>query len=324
MRIPWMGSAAAIAAFAAFALPAWATPLAPANISTSLDQCEVQLCGSLPPLASYDGTLSGFSTETVGEGASVSASGFSSPSLTTTIPVAGANADISAELTYLIEVVPTSGNAATVQLGVNAVGSISTTTVGHSPGDPTSDASAFTLVQLQLSSDDSGTVVFNDVASIVYESGTDDSGACTSVSNTSSTRGAGTLGPASVSCGTSTASGGFNETGTYTIATNAPFLVTMQADLNLGTDNNGDAVGPGTVQGQAVVDPIFTVPTGFALEISPGVGNSLPVSSVPEPTTWTILAAGTGFLMIVVKRRRQDRPGARAIGRLAIAGSTIG
>src|SRR5580658_7319322 len=137
----------AIAALSVLALPGWADgiSLAPATISTSLDQCGSQTGGPCvnAPLAHYTGNLSGFSTETVGAGAFVSANGFGSPILTANVPTNSANADISGDLQYLIEV---SGASGPVSLGVNSIGSISVNTSGTSPGDPTNDASLFSLV----------------------------------------------------------------------------------------------------------------------------------------------------------------------------------
>jgi hypothetical protein len=302
-------------AFAGFAVPGWATvvTLAAANISTSLDQCESQVCGGTnPALASYNGTLAGFSTETVGEGAFVSASGTSSPILTSEVPAGeGANAIANAELTYLIEVVPTSGNPATVQLGVSSTGSLSVETNGGTLGSDNANA----LVQLQLESDISGTPVFNDSVGIVYNAGltSPPTVTCIAVNNSPAPTGAGVLNSVSPSCGASSGSGGFTESGSYTISTNTLYLVVMQTNLTVGTSNNGDAVGTGTVQGLSTVDPIFTVPNGFTLELSSGVGNGSQ-GAVPEPATWTMLAAGMG-LLILAKRRgvnRAGRDGARA------------
>jgi hypothetical protein len=279
--------------------------LSPATITTSLTQCETQVCGSNSPTASYSGSLSGFSAETVGEGANISASGLSSPILTSSVPLGGANADIGGNLQYLIEVVGATGP---VSLGVNSTGSISVTTTGTSPGDPTNDANPFTLIQLQLSSDSSGTPVFNDEVSIVYNAGTNNQGACSSIADTSSATstiaGVATLSANTVNCGGATVSGGFHDTNSYTIQANALYVVTLQAFLDIGTDNNGLAQGSGTVQGLATVDPIFTVPNGYTLELSSGVGNGVQATSgVPEPATWTTLAGGMG-LLIAAKRRR--------------------
>jgi hypothetical protein len=298
-----------ITTFAGFALPSSAATitLAPATISTSLDQCEVQDGGPCvdPPLASYNGNLSGFSTETVGTGANLTATGFSSPILTSSVPTSPANAIVDGELEYLIEV---AGATGPVSLGVNSVGSISVSTAANGPGDPSNDANLFTLVQLALESDESGTAVFNDEVSIVYNAGTTNTGGCNvgnSSTATSTIPGVATLGAVSVSCGGSSASGGFDDTNSYIIQANSLYLVVMQADLSIGTDNAGDLTPPpanGTVEGLATVDPIFTVPNGFTLELSSGVGNT--VASSPEPATWVMFAAGMGLLGVAAGRRR--------------------
>jgi len=253
--------------------------------------------------------LSGFSSPLqAGEGASTAAAGFPFPTLTSSVPLSGANALDTAELTYFIEVVPTSGSATTVSLGVNAVGSISTSTVAlASPG---LQNGTDTVVQLELLGVGGG-AVFNDQASLVYNALALMGGGCTTT-NTSSTLGAGFV-SASPGCASSSGSGGFIETGTYTISTNSPYEVAMIANIRIGTTNDGDANGPGSVLATAFVDPTFTVPAGFTLVLSAGVGNSLP-SGVPEPATWTMLAAGMGLLIVAQRRRanRAIRDGVRA------------
>jgi hypothetical protein len=281
-------------------------PLPDATITTQLVQCEQQIGGActLPPVATYSGTLAGYSTETVGQGASLTAGGFPNPTMTAKVPIGStANAIVNDTLEYVIEVVPNSGASGNspVLLGVNSIGSISIKTVGISPGDPTNDANQFSLVQLQLSSDLSGTQVFNDIANIDYSAGTTSTGCVTS--NASGAKGVATE-SVSVSCGASSATGGFDETGSYTIQTNDPYLVTLQTLLAIGTDNGGDLnlSRGGTVEGVATVDPIFTVPDGYTLELSPGVGNSAAVSAVPEPGSLALLSSG--LLPIVWLRRR--------------------
>lgn len=317
-----------IATFAGFALPGWATivNLSPATITTSLDQCESQSggpCGVNPATAGVNSApLSTYTTETVGTGAFVSASGFNSPTLTADVPTSVANAIVLGNLQYLLEVVPTTGPSGGVLLGVNSTGSISVNTSGTSPGDPTNDANEFTLIQLQLSSDSSGTPVFNDEVSIVYNAGTNNQGACVNIQNTSAASstiaGVATLNTNSVTCGSSSVSGGFHDTNSYTVQTGDLYVVTMEAALAVGCDNPGGLSGPPppacTVEGLATVDPIFTVPSGYTLELSSGVGNSAQTSGVPEPATWTMLAAGMGFLIVAKRRRanRASRDGARA------------
>lgn len=286
------------AAFASLALPATASiiTLAPAGIVTSLTQCEVQSCGTYPPNLGYNGNLSGYAgTQTVGEGSYVTASGFPFPTLTSAVPLGGANAIIDAELTYVLEVVPVDGGTtpAPVLLGVSAVGSDSVTT----SGGPLGSNDANSLIQLMLESDSSGDTVFNDSVDIDYTAG--NSSSC-STQNNSSVSGAGVLSSVSVGCGGSSGSGGFTESGSYTISTNTPYLVVMQANVTVGTSNDGLANGGGTVQGTAYVDPMFSIPFDFRLDLSPGVGNGVP--DMPEPATWMMAITGLG-LAALMKRK---------------------
>jgi hypothetical protein len=289
-----------LAAFASLSVPGTGSSLMlpAASITTSLDQCESQVCGSLPPLASYSGLLSGFpGMQAVGEGANVTATGYAAPALTSQVPLAGANALMAAELTYYLEVVPVDGDptVAPVQIGVNAVGYTSTATVSGSSG-VSNEAS--TNITLALLSGSSGTAVFSDTVNIVYDALL--SGTCFT-SNTSSATGAGVVPTGTVSCGSSSMSGGFTENGSYTISTNSPYEVAMIANIQIGTSNDGDANGPGSVMGTAFVDPIFSVGAGYELVLSAGVGNT--ASATPEPGTWTMLAAGLGLLGAANLRR---------------------
>jgi MYXO-CTERM domain-containing protein len=89
-------------------------------------------------------------------------------------------------------------------------------------------------------------------------------------------------------------SGGFNETGSYSISTNSLYEVVLNEIVTVGTHNNGFGEGAGTVQGTSFIDPTFTVPAGFQLDLSPGVGNS---STAPEPGDWMMVAAGLALLV---------------------------
>lgn len=304
----------AIAALSVFALPGLADSLPAAMITTSLDQCEEQICGTFPHVQSYSGNLSAFpGSQTVGEGAFVSAAGFASPTLTSEVPstpTEGANAIVNAELTYVLEVVPVDGSttSAPVEIGVSAVGSNSVTTVSGAPGSN----SANSLVQLALESDLSGGQVFNDTVNIVYSAGLNDLGQCiTSNPDLSTTNGAGVLNSLSISCGTSSASGGFTEAGSYSISTNSPYLVVMQTNLTVGTSNDGLADGTGSVEGIVSLDPVFTVPAGYILEFSAGVGNGTSgTTATPEPTAWVLLVTGVGIAAAL--RRREVNRASRA------------
>jgi hypothetical protein len=193
-----------------------------------------------------------------------------------------------------------------VLLGVDATGSNTVNTTGNGThGQPTNSAGTF--LGLQVVSNSGGAPVFMDQAILQYEADINNDLSC-SPENTSPTPvGAGFLGAATVSCGASSASGGINETGSYTISTNQVYVVTLQTDITVTTANDGNANGAGTVEGIVTMDPIFTVPAGYTIILSTGVGNGVQSSSgVPEPATWTMLAAGMG-LLILAKRRRASR-----------------
>jgi hypothetical protein len=301
-----------IAAFAGCALPAIAGPVTvpDATMLTSLTSCEVQTCGTNPHTLTYNGLFSGYSTQTVGEGAFISVSGTPFPVLTAEVPTEGANADINAQFTYFFEVVPISGDTTQtpVLLGVNATGSNTVNTTGNGThGNPTNDAATF--LGLQVVSNSGGAPVFIDRTIIQYEAGINNDLSCTPENTTPAPVGAGFLGTVTVSCGASSGSGGINETGSYMISTNQVYDVTLQTDITVGTANDGNAAGAGTVEGIVTMDPTFTVPAGYMIITSAGIGNGAPAAA-PEPATWTMLAAGMG-LVILAKRRvsRANRGG---------------
>jgi len=304
-----------LAGFAGLCVPGISSSLPVATLTTSLDQCEEQICGSFPPTPSYSGPLSGFpGTLTAGEGTSVTANGFPFPTLTDQLPTSGANVANAAELTYYLEIVPLDGDltASPVQLGVNGTGSTSVTTVSGFDGN-----SANAFVELALLSGDSGGAVFSDTASIVYSAGPTDSGGC-NTSNTSGATGAGFVstpgvGGAGISCGSSSMSGGFTESGSYSVSTNSPYEVVMIANLqDIDCSNNGLAEGPGSCQAMASVDPIFSVPTGYELVFSDGVGNGAP-SAVPEPGIVGLFWAG--MVVLIASKLRKVNRASRACAR---------
>jgi hypothetical protein len=303
-----------IAASTAFALPGWAATVVPdATMLTSLTSCEVQTCGVNPHTLTYNGLLSGYSTQTVGEGAFISASGFASPVLSAQVPTSGANADINAQLTYFFEVVPNGGSTtpAPVLLGVSAVGTNTVNTTGNGThGNPSNSASSF--LGLQVVSNSGGAPVFIDNVILQYQAGINNDLSCTSTTD-SSAAGVGVVGASTVSCGASSGSGGITEAGSYMISTNQVYAVTLQTDITVGTANDGNASGAGTVEGIVTMDPTFTVPVGYSLILSASVGNGTQ-SGVPEPATWTMLAAGMVFLILANRQRvsRANRAGVAA------------
>jgi hypothetical protein len=199
-----------------------------------------------------------------------------------------------------------------VLLGVNATGSNTVNTTGNGVhGNPSNDAGSF--LGLEVTSNSGGGVVFQDKVILQYSSGINDDLSCGSTNTTPAPVGNGFLGAATVSCGASSASGGINETGSYMIVTNQVYDVTLQTDINVGTANDGNASGAGTVEGMVTMDPTFTVPAGYTIILSAGIGNTPAASGVPEPATWSMLAAGMG-LLVLAKRRvsRANRGGAPA------------
>jgi hypothetical protein len=200
-----------------------------------------------------------------------------------------------------------------VLLGVNGTGSSAVNTTGNGThGQPSNDAGTF--LGLEVTSNSGGGVVFQDRVILQYEAGINDDLSCSPENTSPAPLGAGVLGAATVSCGASSASGGINETGSYMISTNQVYDVTLETNITVGTANDGNASGAGTVEGIVTMDPNFTVPAGYTLVLSAGVGNGVQgQSGVPEPATWTMLAAGMG-LLIAAKRRsvsRANRDGAQ-------------
>jgi hypothetical protein len=81
------------------------------------------------------------------------------------------------------------------------------------------------------------------------------------------------------------AAGGFPESfsvnTTYTTQADMPFAVSMLVSAASGNPS----VGSGSAT--TILDPFFSVPTGYSIELSPGVGNT-----VPEPSTWAMMLIG--------------------------------
>lgn len=82
-------------------------------------------------------------------------------------------------------------------------------------------------------------------------------------------------------------------------------LSILSINVNYQSDNS-----TGMAMVMASVDPKFSLPDGYSIELSPGVGNTLP-SGVPEPSTWVMMLLGfSGFGF--VGYRRQKRPTQRS------------
>jgi hypothetical protein len=232
---------------------------------------------------------------TVGLGTTVTAMGSPLPTLSATVSGStGGGAET--QLLYYFEVVPIGGGTtvAPVEIGVTATGSTSTSTAG-------SLQSGNTLVQMVISGA-AGTGV-NDEANVVY--GVENCEPTCATFNSSSTLGAGFVSTpgvdgAVISEAGSSMSGGFTETGTYSEFTNLVYKVSLSENIQ--------SSGSGGASSSVSIDPMITVPVGYELELSPGIGNGTP-SIVPEPVgTWAVLSAGMVVLIAAKRRKSNDLP----------------
>jgi hypothetical protein len=295
-----------LATFAGLELPCLASTVSvpAATLSTTLDQCISQTCGALPGFANYNGNFSSFpGTQTVGEGAFITVTGSPFPSIDSVVPVSGANAILDAELIYYFELVPIDGNTnvTNVQIGVNAFGTLSAQTISNST--PVGNNAQNMLLQLALENSGGG-VVFNDTTAFNYSLSLNNGQCQPQVVTSFTATGAGTVPTGSLSCGGSSLSGEINEKGSYNINSNSLYMVIMNSTMQVGTGNDGLAHGTGTVQAVAYLDPFFTAPAGYQIELSSGIGNS----NTPEPSTWSLLAAG---IVLLIAANRLNAFGSR-------------
>ena len=77
----------------------------------------------------------------------------------------------------------------------------------------------------------------------------------------------------------------FNLNETYTTQADLPFAVSML----VSAASQGSSTGSGS--GTSYLDPYFSVPNGYSILLSNGVGNSLP-PAVPEIPTWSMMLFG--------------------------------
>jgi hypothetical protein len=317
----------AIAAFTGFTVPSLHADLAPATLGTAaLFACTTTPCqtdysqstndagllstfGDDYNLTSFIPSLQETGLHTPGKIAAGSpeatlvASGFASPQMTaTTSPTFGFGSIATGTLVYFFEVVPQNGSktVSPVNVGISAKGSVSVTTSGDAQDGDSS-------VQLIVGTGPGGNIV-NDLAQIDYDAGCDFGlvPPC-STNDLSFTEGKGFVstpgvdGATLAAPGVSYMFGGFQENGTYALSTNTPYEVYMLTTVNVAGGS-----------GKASIDPFIVVPSGYNLELSPGVGNS----PVPEPGMWVPLAAGA-ICLLAAKRRsvnRASRCGVRAPG----------
>jgi len=86
----------------------------------------------------------------------------------------------------------------------------------------------------------------------------------------------------------------FQLNGTLSLLTDKLYLVILDVDMyGAFTD------------AKAFVDPYFSVPDGYSLSFSAGIGNTAPVSATPLPGALPLLAGGLGALGLIARRRRQ-------------------
>ena len=185
------------------------------------------------------------------------------------------------ELTYDFEIVPDLGQGARtpVTVGVTATGQISGSTTSP-PSGFASINSAHVFAELVIPGE------VNELAEAEY------SYVCLLADGDCSQTTSQSTSNVAVKFGTtSTFSGGFHLANTpLQILTDVPYQVDLDTDVTLG-----DYPGSGT----AFVDPMFSVPVGYTLVLSPGISNG-----VPEPATWAMMLCGFGGLGALARRRR--------------------
>jgi hypothetical protein len=97
-----------------------------------------------------------------------------------------------------------------------------------------------------------------------------------------------------------TTSNTFTDTGTYTFTTNEIYTVSLSGLLEADLSGN---IGGGTETVSAYIDPQFSVASGYSLEFSAGIDNS--VGAVPEPSTWAMMILGFCGVGFMAYRRKQ-------------------
>jgi hypothetical protein len=102
-----------------------------------------------------------------------------------------------------------------------------------------------------------------------------------------------------------------------TVASGATEEIVLGVGADVSATPGGHAFA--SLDPSIFVDPHFSDAGEYSIELSPGVGNGLPVAGVPEPTVWTMLLivfAGLG-LRPILQGHRRDRLWAAFLARRA-------
>lgn len=78
----------------------------------------------------------------------------------------------------------------------------------------------------------------------------------------------------------------------FTVSANLPYAITLQAMVGSMQHQSGSAS----------VDPFFSAPLGYDIQISADIGNIAP--GVPEPSTWAMMILGLAGVGLMGRRRK--------------------
>jgi hypothetical protein len=203
-------------------------------------------------------------------------------SLVTT--ASGPDLDDTGSLDFWFEVVKTTSTspADTVDIGVDAKGSLSVSTVGEGGGNLNDGQVTSSL----LITPGPGTTTLFDQTQAYY--GYYVYGGSSQIYDDNTANVSGVLGP------TASFTGSFAlHDDPISVSLGRPYEVQLTADV-IG----GGAAATGT----ASIDPTFIAPPGYEIEFSPGIN-----AAVPEPSTWALMIVALGGVGAAL-RRRAARP----------------
>ena len=211
----------------------------------------------------------------------------------------------SATLTYQFAVVSGNGGSGTANIVVNATGATSdsvTLDLAAVPTDPAASTggTVSTLAGLTISGGGVPDLV-NDLSNLSLCA--DGKNGLQSGCAGSQTKGTGFASAPSLIGETASETGGFTESGTYSVDLNTLYTVTLMTNLQC----EGIAA---TSSCSASIDPTITVPDGDTLLLSSGFGNggSANPSGVPEPWSAPLLVLGVAALVLIQWRRLATGP----------------